>query len=215
MVDVVESEAIDSATLEPPSPIPLWRRRWLLVCIVAVVVLAVVGVGVGALVYVHTYQPLEPGDFGATGGLHAQPLTDGVADTRIVVIGPTGTQARVDFSVRNNGSHDVRLLGLPANSGVDRIAWGPYVDGNQLLGGTAAEAKPFPMTLRAGHEISLWVYVTQPNCSGGGYGLLSAIPLRWSALGVHHVYDLALNTSPFLPIMNCPPHKALKYIDHF
>jgi hypothetical protein len=93
--------------------------------------------------------------------------------------------------------------------------WGPQIDRKGFLGGTAADARPFPVTLRAGHEISLWVYVTQPNCSADSIPFgFDAIPLRWSALGMHHVYWLSLTAGMFRPITLCPPHSALKYIDH-
>lgn len=146
-----------------PHRVPLWRRRWLWVCVVSVLVAGVIGAGVGALVYVNTYQPLAPGNFYSTIGLHARALADGMQDTRLIVIGPAGTQARVEFSLSNDGSRDARILGLGPDSGLDRILWGPSVDAKRVGGGTPAEARPFPMTLRAGGEISLWVCVTQPK----------------------------------------------------
>jgi hypothetical protein len=212
------SVAVESPPTEIPDgsrPVRLYRRRWLWVTSLTLVVLAGVGVGVGILVYQHNYQPLVPGSFGSMSGPHARPLTDGIQDTQIIVVGPAGTHARLTYSLANAGDHNVRLLGLPSNSGIDRITWGPALDHNQLLGGTAAEARPFPMTLHAGSMISLWVYLTQPNCGGTPYSL-TGIPLRWSAYGDDHVYTLPLdNDASALPITFCAPHKALKYVDHF
>jgi hypothetical protein len=189
-----------------------WQRRWITVAVVSVVVIGLASYAIGRVVYAHTYQPLEHGEFESIGGLNAKPLSDGVDDSTNAVFGPAGTQARVELSLRNNGSHEVRLLGLPAGSAIDRIAWGPYLDRSQYLGGTVAEARPFPVTLRAHGEISIWVYVTKPNCTGGGTDTLTSVPLRWSALGATHVYSIALD-SGFPSLMLCPARSALKDID--
>jgi hypothetical protein len=191
------------------------HRRWRVVLAVAVACLALVAsvLGIAFAVYAHTYQPLQPGSFFVLRGLHAQALTDGFHDTRMIVIGPAGTQARVEYSLENSGSRPVRILGVQSNSGIDRAQWGPFQGRGQLLGGSPQEARNFPMTLPAHSQVSLWIYVTQPDCSHGAGGTLTGIPIRWSALGVHHVYDLALDGDEFLPVTICPPRSAFRHID--
>jgi hypothetical protein len=43
---------------------------------------------------------------------------------------------------------------------------------------------------------------------------MTQIPIRWSALGWHHLTWLPLSAgSSFLPLVTCPPKAALSYVD--
>jgi hypothetical protein len=188
------------------------RRRWVIGAVLAVLVVGAIGTGVGFLIYAHTYQPLEPGNYGEWEGLHTVALGDGLEQTRVAVVGPAGTVGRMESSLDNAGSHDVRITGLGPYAQVDQIAWGPAVDKNRVGGGTPAEARPFPYTMKPHTIISIWIYVTQPRCRKDTTPqTITDIPLRWQALGVTHVYDLQLTGDVTPPITTCAGAKALKY----
>jgi hypothetical protein len=196
----------------PPSTRRRGRQFWLLTA-VGVVVLALIGGGISALVYVHTYQPLGPATFRPTGSATPRTLkvlTDGIDVSRYALVGPRGTTGTVEYSLANNGRFGVRLLGLDATNYpfVSDLAWsGPNADG----AGTPQAARPFPMTLGPGDQIFLQVTVLQPTCGLATY-TIGAIPIRYDAFGIHHVWQFPLGgESENLPITLCAPRSVDRY----
>jgi hypothetical protein len=175
-------------------------------------------------VYAHTYSPLGPGNYtGPTvGALHG--VTDGVDDpTRYVVVGPLGSTGSIAFSLANNGSHPVTILG----SGVDpdtidatelSLSWSdPYDHSNGFLIGVRPSdpRHPFPVTIAPHKQIAVIAKLTKPQCPFGATYEFTQIPLETLALHVHHVWNYALGTSAndgLAPIDACSPKAALKHL---
>lgn len=201
-------EALDAEDTAP-------RRRWPRV-LGALVVLALIGAGIGAAVYVHTYQPLGAGDltYATTGA--GREISDGVVDpTRYIIVGPAGSVAGFGFTIANNGHYSVRILGSdlpPGQFVVPRLTWAPMLYGH--IAETSADGKAFPATIGPGQQISLFISITKPKCERGQGLEFDDIGLRTEALGVHHDWDLWLNgdNAGFPPIDACFPAAALKHI---
>jgi hypothetical protein len=193
---------------------PSRRRRWLL-ALIGVVVLSLVGTGIGVLVYVNTYQPLGEANVGVVGTSTPRTLkllTDGLNDTGYALVGPKGSTGVTHYTFANNGSHAVRMLGLdPGRVAFLQVRWSPP---SSAIPPPASAARAFPFTLRPGEMVFLQVTVTQPACSSAALRP-SGIPLRWSALGVHHVWTLPLGSpSDNLPITLCAPRSVLAHVDN-
>jgi hypothetical protein len=219
----------DSTLIDPVVDVaesaPRNRGIWPLV-VAAVVVLALIGAGTTAVVYAHTYQPLSQGEgFGPlTPSIRA--ISDGTVDTRFILVGPTGTTGVVDYTVANSGSHPVRLLGLDkADAGffTTGLKWASLSFDNIGEGtaqGTLRDARAFPVTLQPNESVFIQLSVIQPRCSPGISLSVTGIPLRWSALGVHHVWTEVLGSTSDgggypLQIALCPSKAAIAHIDTF
>jgi hypothetical protein len=199
------------------------RRRWLpgraaRRAIAAVVAAVVLAAGGGWLAYADHYQPLGPGGFGGASTSAVKQVTDGIGDTGFLLIGAKGTRGAIEYSLANTGGHPVRVLGLvPDSSGRLSMRWAPLVMKDGPIGGTPAEARPFPATVPPGHEIALWVTATKPTCGDGVVEIRTELPIRWSALGFHHVYRMPLEPevtgNGTLPIALCYPAAALRHVD--
>jgi hypothetical protein len=206
---------LDSPLTVPAAP-PHKRRIWLRV----VLVLALVGAGIGWMVYINTYQPLSltSGPYGTVTSQTQKTIGDGLTDTGLIVVGPAGTTATSIYPIANNGPRPVRLLGLgqgPLNLH-ESLTWAALKPSSALPPGLPGSAHAFPVTLKPAATIVILDTVTQPTCSTGanpGTETISTIPLRWSALGVHHVWNLSLQTMTTVPITVCPPQAALAHID--
>jgi hypothetical protein len=217
---VLVSVVIESA---PPTAnsTPRRRRRWPWV-VAGVGVLALIGAGIGTVVYARTYQPLRPGfAFGPqTSSIDA--IGDGVSRTRYLLVGPTGTRGVMDVGVENDGRHAVRIDGLDGSDPAFAVSDARWADlslhnpGGGAELGTIAESRAFPVTVHPGEAIFVQVYLRKPSCAGDDDAELTAIPLRWSAFGVHHVWQMGLDTLPgsSLPIDLCPSKSALAHIDN-
>jgi hypothetical protein len=199
----------------PPGP-PRQRRIWLR-ALIAVVVLALIGLGIGWLVYLNTYQPLVMGNgpYGSVTPHTLKTIGDGIDDTNSILVGPPGTKGTADYPVWNNGSHAVTLLGLDASQAAlgEVLTWTPIQAPKGGFVGEPGDGRAFPATIQPGHEVIVQDTVTQPVCSQG-YRTASIIdiPIRWSALGVHHVWELWLQASTStVPITVCPPKAALAH----
>jgi hypothetical protein len=192
-------EALDAEDAAP-------RRRWPRV-LGALVVLALIGAGIGAAVYVHTYQPLGAGDI--TYSIHgsARQVSDGVEDpTRYIIVGPAGSVGTFGFTIANNGRYSVRILGSDVPPGMlvePRLRWAPWPDSHAQ---SFADGLPFPATVGPGQQIALFISITKPKCDSAAGAELPDIGLRTEALGVHHDWDLWLGgTGSFAPIDACLP----------
>jgi hypothetical protein len=190
---------------------------------VSVAILALIATGTSAVVYAHTYSPLGPGagsgpTFGAVRG-----VTDGITDTtRFIVVGPSGSTGTVTYTIENDGSHAVTVLGsaVEPNTGLygilSRVLWSPVTGPNGLSGGQLKYARGFPVTLTPHETIELYATVTKPRCGSGFIREIDEIPLRTKALGVHHEWDLPLSIADigfgFAPIDVCSPKSALQHL---
>jgi hypothetical protein len=96
----------------PPRPRRIWLRL-----LAGVTALALIGTGIAAVVYAHTYQPLGAGNYGNNPRGAGRAVTDGVIDpTRYIIVGPPGSVATFGYSVSNYGHFAVRMLGSDLSS---------------------------------------------------------------------------------------------------
>jgi hypothetical protein len=200
MATILETP-IDAPDL-PPTRRRLWPR-----ILVALVAVTAISAGIGAFVYAQTYQPLGDANVGVEGTSTPHTLkilTDGYTDTHFALVGPQGTTGRTTYTFANNGRFAVRILGGDAE-------FAPFIANLQWASpARPADARNFPMTLEPGDMIFLKVTVAQPNCQGPGTYELPGIPIRYSALGVHHVWTLPLGTATTnLSIIFCSPKAAI------
>ncbi|HTW21194.1 MAG TPA: hypothetical protein VME70_13395 [Mycobacteriales bacterium] len=205
---------------------PRRRRTWPRIAM-CMLVLALFGAGIAAVVYARTYQPLSGavgGGFGpATSTVAA--ISDGIEDTNYILVGPTGTTGVVSYTIGNVGRFAVRILGLsPQGSyGVTGVRWSDESEhnpGNGAALGLVSESHSFPMTLQPNETIFLQVSVRKFDCVNGGAPLVSGVALRWTALHVRHVWTLRLQSATVggpdgadVPIVLCPSRSALAHID--
>jgi hypothetical protein len=167
------------------------RRVWPLV-VLAVALLAVIGVDIGRDVYAHRYQPLGPGSgpYGSFTPDTLKTLTDGIGDTHLILVGGIGTRGVVDHPVINLGKHQVTILGLDRSDAAreeSRLGWASLMDRRGRPGGLPRDERPLPATIDPGHEIILQLDVVKPACAKGSTEILDDIPVRWSALGARRV----------------------------
>jgi hypothetical protein len=210
-------EAVVAAADAPPRR----RRVWLLVT-VGVVVFALIGGGIGWLVYIHTYQPLADGGGSGRPTRSIQATWDGTVDTRLVIVGPQGTTGVAEYVIRNDGGFPVRLLGLDKSQAaffVTGMKWSSLSadnHGNGSAQGLLSQARNFPVTLQPNESVFIQLAVIKPKCQSGIDLEMTGIPIRWSALGVHHVWNYALTVggATELPISACPSKSALEHIDN-
>jgi hypothetical protein len=201
--DLPPVEAAPPPSRPPRTP---WSRRRKLVVLVVLLVVALVAAWlIERRVSAHRYDPLEPGSYGRSVATHAITATDGVEETRFVMTGPPGTVTQAMYSIRNGGSRPVELLGIRRSGFVEKVTmqWGPGID-SEGRGWQPSEARPFPVTLPPGQELTLWVSVTKPKCEPGEGREMDTLPVRWSAMGVTHVFDFPLAAGGGrLPIAIC------------
>ncbi|MFD2078461.1 hypothetical protein SAMN05421678_106146 [Actinopolymorpha cephalotaxi] len=178
------------------------------------VVAAVVAVWVA---YSSLYSPLSTGSFSAPETRSVKALTDGVAPTRYIVDAAAGQQGRIAYDVGNDGRFPVRVDGLASDHpyGITAVGWVPPAGNGGLFGGHASDVRDFPVTIKPGEWVVLWVTVTKPRCQEGQNSGIEEIPLRWSALGRHHVYKLRLSDSAggVREIALCHPSDALRHLE--
>jgi hypothetical protein len=216
MATLLERTAAELA-LEPKP-----RRRWWLRATISIVVLALVGTGIGWYSYVRSYQPLTFGNgpYNSVTPKTLKTLTDGIADTELLLVGPEGTTGTADYPVWNNGSHAVTINGLDRSGlGVPglRLAWTPITSGPGGVVGAPGQGRAFPATIRPHTEIILQLVVAKAiGCASHSYFAIDSVPVRWSALDAHHVWQLTMQEGgSVLPIALCGPKSALAYVDKF
>lgn len=213
----------DLPAVEAPAPEP--RRRWsrrriAVTAAVTVLLLAIVGTGLGWAVYANTYQPIGPAGFGESGPTMRQNMkvvSDHLGDHTFIGVGPATASITANYTIANNGSHDIVILG-PDNglsSAPLKLQWSaPTVEAPDSAFTSPTyptDARPFPATLKAHHSIELYVTLAKTGCPPHAYYEIFGVPIRWKALGVHHVtvMPLAAN-SDFYPIALCVPAEALR-----
>jgi len=208
---------------DAPEPPRRWsRRRIVLTVIIGGLVAAIIGTGIGALVYANTYQPIGSAGFstyGPVGPDTIRTVTDGLQSHTYILVGPVGTKGVVDYTVANNGPFDIRLLPPPGDSHLT-YRWSPPTIRTPNGSGRSAnwsDTKPVPMTWKSHQVIQLYVIVTKPGCASGFYEIMPSLPLRWVALGVHHTTAMWLDpeNEGYPPIALCFPKSALKNVERF
>lgn len=195
------------------------RRRWIVSLIAGVVAFVLVGAGIGWLIYINSYQPIGEAGFGQDAPTMRQNMkiiTDHVGNYTYVAVGQPGTLATTDYTIANNGRFDIKIIGAGPNDLGLRLSWAPPIqlDAQRQAGAPPeypADARPFPATISAHQPIQLFVTVPRGRCPNGGTYTLHSVPIRWQALGVHHVTMLSLaSDSNFFPIALCAPAAALR-----
>ncbi|MET9022417.1 hypothetical protein ABZV93_20785 [Actinopolymorpha sp. NPDC004070] len=191
---------------------PRKRATWVVGC----AVLVVAAVVAGWVVYSSRYAPLSTGSFMAPETRSVKALTDGVTPTRYIVDAAVGRHGRLAYDLENYGRFTVRVDGLASDHayGLTAVGWVPPSGNGELMGGYASDVRPFPVTIKPGEWVVLWVTVTKPRCQEGQTSGIEEIPLRWSALGRHHVYKLPLSDTAggIREIAMCHPAEALRHL---
>jgi hypothetical protein len=73
-----------------------------------VIALCLLGLAIGALAWIHTYQPIATGTVGFEPGAHDSPTGDG-----IYYVFHQGRRFRFGMTIENDGRFTVRVLGVP------------------------------------------------------------------------------------------------------
>jgi hypothetical protein len=208
----------------PPAAVTPAPRRphfWLKL-VAAGLVLALIGAGIGVLVYIQTYRP-----YLAQGQISGPPLgamravTDGVQDpTRYILVGPMGSTGTAELSLHNYGVRTVKILGLSADQRQYlSIRWITYPRDGNVLGGGFRESRAFPVALPPNGEVGFFVTATKPNCGKGDNAYTSefdTLRLDTVSMGVNHMVALNLGTGSgsggYAPIDICSPTAALHHL---
>ncbi|WP_344291706.1 hypothetical protein [Actinopolymorpha rutila] len=180
-------------------------------------VVVVVAVVTAWVAYSSRYSPLSTGTFSAPETRSVKALTDGVAPTRYIVDAAAGQHGRIAYDLANDGRFPVRVDGLASDHayGITAAGWVPVPGNGELMGGHASDVRPFPVTIEPGEWVVVWVTVTKPRCQSGQQSPIEEVPLRWSALGRHHVYKLPLSETAggIREIALCHPPRALRHLE--
>ena len=176
------------------------------VAVGVVLMLAIIGLITGYRFYAVNYMPLGIGGDG--GPLTKSLKVESVGGTQVqyLLVGPPGTVGSETIELLNDGNHSVRLLGIDGEGGItkDKLTWLP-TDRMEMTILTATQ-RQFPTTLAPHHAVGIVFSQTQPNCvqQGGPGRTTFGFGIRWSALGVNHVYDVpqGYGSDP-LPMAEC------------
>jgi hypothetical protein len=147
---------------------------------ITVVVLAAIGFGIGAVVWIHSYQPLALGNgFQNPPGAIQEPAGSGE-----YVVFHQGQPFEFGITLRNSGSFSVRVLGVPFASGVVSVR--PRMSG-PINGGFPQDLPRFrPFDLKPGEERALVLNgVYKARCAywpPGGSTSIVDFPIRYSFL---------------------------------
>jgi hypothetical protein len=207
MTTVLEVQA---TPVQPPR-----RRRWWPWAAVVLLILALIGAGTAGLIYAHTYAPLWSGG-GSTASLTPKTLkieTAAGQQIQYVLVGPPGTVGTSYFTLTNNGRYPVTVQGAFSHDPYTdaTLSWAPESPFTEAISGPS---RPFPTTIRHNQAIAIETSETQPNCKNGVDGRTTyAASISWSALGVHHVFDVPSGLGQeVMPIMTCPRASMLGFL---
>jgi hypothetical protein len=163
----------------------------------------------------HTYAPLWSGG-GSTASLTPKTLkieTAAGQQIQYVLVGPPGTVGTSYFTLTNNGRYPVTVQGAFSHDPYTdaTLSWAPESPFTEAISGPS---RPFPTTIRHNQAIAIETSETQPNCKNGVDGRTTyAASISWSALGVHHVFDVPSGLGQeVMPIMTCPRASMLGFL---
>jgi hypothetical protein len=166
-------------------PIAFVRTHRPRTLVLTVLVLTVIGLGIGTLVWVSRYQPLENGGWGTTLGAHDSPAGDG-----IYYVFREGKPFRYGFSIQNSGPFTVRVVAVPIDFDLT-VKYRLFMWPKSMKVGFGPAQPPFPrfepFDLKPGEErgIVLRGVFSEP-CSLRDAGTIigwTEIPIRFSFLG--------------------------------
>jgi hypothetical protein len=154
-----------------------------LLVVVAVVVLAVLGSGVGVV----AYEPLREGSYGRLTGPSKIEDQRGVGEQARVVTYESGREMIVEFSIRNEGPLGVTITGIPSPTG-GALSLFEVIETRRGVEQCCAETEPFaPFELGRNGERFIQLRGILKGCGDyvpGSSIAWSSYPVRYRILGV-------------------------------
>lgn len=176
--------------------------------ILAVVVLTVIGLAIGGLVWVDSYQPLAFGDlYQFPAGAKGVPGIEGQS-----VVFRRGRPFQLGLNVFNGGRFTVRVLGVPYQGPNPWSAHLLMSTPEKYTGGANPPYTPFrPFDLKPGDSVFLQlkgVYACHSGMTPRGATTYSGFPVRYRFLWRTTTTDIALPENlAFVFRKGCPPAK--------
>lgn len=161
-------------------PIAFLRARRPRNLLATAIALTIVGLAIGALVWVNSYQPIAHGYTGYEPDVHASPAGDGE-----YVVFREGKAFAYGMSIRNSGRFTVRVLGVPKLLGLP-IKYRVLTSTTFENGGIPRPFIPFhPFDLKPGEQRGIIISgIYDTPCAGRWPGSIGwgSIPVRYSFL---------------------------------
>jgi hypothetical protein len=176
---------IESSNAEVTAAPRQWRKPVAIAS--AVVLIAVVAVGIAVWRHKDTYPAIRDAGFGGPYQDRSRALGFYETDlgTEIYLRGAVGTQAQWIFGITNDGSRDVTVLKPEPFAPMTNFQWSKKIDkegGNAF--GEDTPLRVFPATMGAHETIRVIVTIKKPNCGGdGGYNNVTDIEVPWRVGG--------------------------------
>jgi hypothetical protein len=176
--------------------------------IVAVVLLATIGLAIGAVVWIDSYQPI------AFAGGTQEPLDSkpSVGQAGVTVVFRKGRPFQYGISIRNSGRFTVRVLGVP-RSVTDFYSGRLLISKDQTARMDERPLERFhPFDMKPGSFRWLLfkgVYACTTGWEGGGSLIREAIPIRFSFLWKTGTASIPLDDPLTIAFSRggCPPAK--------
>jgi hypothetical protein len=176
--------------------------------ILAALALTVIGLAIGAVVWINSYQPMTVGNFYR---LPAGSVEPPALDTASVVF-HQGRPFTLGVNLLNNGRFTVHVLGVPylaPNPWTARLLMSTP---GKYTGGAGRPLTPFrPLDLKPGDSVFLQlkgVYACHGGMAPGGAITYSEFPVRYRFLWRVTTTDIALPENlAFVFPKGCPPAK--------
>ncbi|MFD2079431.1 hypothetical protein SAMN05421678_115159 [Actinopolymorpha cephalotaxi] len=207
-----------TATETPvPESVATGERSHRMVWPFVAALLAAVVVVAGWYAYARSYAPLHVDSYAGTKSGSVTLESDDWGASRFVLHGHQGQRGEVAYMLRNDGRHAVRLSGLAPYDSADTTllaaGWTPFLTANRVGGGLRSDLRNFPVTIRPGEAVNVWLTAVRPKCGPGITVTFWTVRLRWSALGVEHRDQIPLGQVPeeetyeqtAIPIQVCGP----------
>jgi hypothetical protein len=175
--------------------------------VATVVLLAALGLGIGAIAWVDSYQPLVWGNGGMDPANVVFPRGGGE-----YAVAHKGRPFQFGFTVRNDGRFTVRILGVPELRGYPFRAQ-LWASGPTIRGGMPLPERRFkPIDLKPGWTLVLYLvgrYACTYQAPAGSSTTLAELPVRYSFLWRTATtwIDLHEQLAILLPKkVGCPPN---------
>ncbi len=168
--------------------------RWLRPRVVASVAIGLLAIAGTVLVgYAANYAPLQNAGWGGTAP--GSPAKLVLTSTSSHIAGPAGTEVHLLMGVHNTGPVAVRVVGVELNDVVRSASWSMFhLTTGGSFSGDERPWQPFSAALPSHGTIRLKVAIRQLDCAlpASRGRALSAITVRWHALGIGHTTRLPL-----------------------